>query len=147
MKSGLYTGWVRHRRFAPIVHRFRYRALALALDLDELHMIRFWPLLAVDRAALMSVRQSDYLDGELTRERVWDVQWPHIAELPQTLALHHGSLEYLQEFRRDAGALHIKRRMTMRPTTVAPAALPAWSKMLERLERAETQSLEFAAPK
>lgn len=72
MNSALYTGWVRHRRFEPVRHRFRYRALALALDLDDLQKINFWPLLAVDRAALMSVRQRDYLDGELTTERVWD---------------------------------------------------------------------------
>ena len=72
MNSALYTGWVRHRRFEPVSHRFRYRALALGLDLDDLPKINSWPLLAVDRWALMSVRQSDYLDGELTRERVWD---------------------------------------------------------------------------
>ncbi|MEM9603093.1 MAG: DUF1365 domain-containing protein [Pseudomonadota bacterium] len=72
MNSALYTGWVRHRRFAPVLHRFRYRALALAIDLDDLPTLDRWPLLAVDRFGLMSIRQSDYLDGELTRDRVWD---------------------------------------------------------------------------
>lgn len=79
----------------------------------------------------------------------WDIKLEldgvQLAAVPETLAVHHGSLEYLQEFRLDAGALHIKRRMTMGPATLATTALPAWSKMLERLERAETQSLEFRA--
>ncbi|MEM7376677.1 MAG: DUF1365 domain-containing protein [Pseudomonadota bacterium] len=72
MNSALYTGWVRHRRFAPVLHRFRYRALALAIDLDDLPTLDRWPVLTVDRFGLMSIRQSDYLDGELTRDRVWD---------------------------------------------------------------------------
>jgi len=67
VNSALYTGWVRHRRFAPVSHVFRYRALALAIDLDDLPQIRLWPLLGIDRFGLMSFRQRDYLDGDLTR--------------------------------------------------------------------------------
>ena len=36
MKSCLYAGWVRHRRFAPCPHAFRYRLFLLYLDLAEL---------------------------------------------------------------------------------------------------------------
>lgn len=37
MKSGIFTGKVRHRRFSPKSHRFEYGLYMLALDLDELH--------------------------------------------------------------------------------------------------------------
>lgn len=71
VNSALYTGWVRHRRFNPVSHVFRYRALALAIDLDELPHLRTWPLLGVNRFGLMSLRQQDYLDGDLSRDGVW----------------------------------------------------------------------------
>ncbi|MHC4948252.1 MAG: DUF1365 domain-containing protein [Planctomycetota bacterium] len=34
--SGLYEGWVRHRRRAPVGHAFRYALFMVYLDLDEL---------------------------------------------------------------------------------------------------------------
>ena len=36
MKSALYVGTVRHRRFTPIEHTFRYRIFYAYLDLAEL---------------------------------------------------------------------------------------------------------------
>ena len=36
MESCLYCGWVEHRRFRPIEHRFRYRLFLVCLDLTEL---------------------------------------------------------------------------------------------------------------
>lgn len=36
MNSCLYVGWVRHRRFAPMPHAFRYRVYMTYLDLAEL---------------------------------------------------------------------------------------------------------------
>lgn len=36
MHSAIYTGWVRHRRFQPVSHEFRYRTFMMYLDLDEL---------------------------------------------------------------------------------------------------------------
>jgi uncharacterized protein len=36
MHSTIYTGWVRHRRFQPVLHEFRYRTFMMYLDLDEL---------------------------------------------------------------------------------------------------------------
>jgi len=36
MHSAICTGWVRHRRFAPVTHAFRYRTFMMYLDLDEL---------------------------------------------------------------------------------------------------------------
>jgi len=39
MESCVYEGWVRHRRFAPAEHRFRYRLFLLYLDLSELEEV------------------------------------------------------------------------------------------------------------
>jgi len=39
VKSGLYEGPVRHRRFSPAAHAFRYRLFMLYLDLDELETV------------------------------------------------------------------------------------------------------------
>jgi DUF1365 family protein len=61
MKSALYTGWVRHRRFAPRAHAFRYRIYLTYLDLAELPALfdRFW-LWSARRRALAAFRRSDY---------------------------------------------------------------------------------------
>ena len=44
MHSCLYTGWVRHRRFAPTENSFRYRLFMTYLDLAELPELfdRYW---------------------------------------------------------------------------------------------------------
>jgi DUF1365 family protein len=44
MQSALYIGTVRHRRYAPRPHGFRYRMFMMYLDLDELPGLfdRFW---------------------------------------------------------------------------------------------------------
>jgi DUF1365 family protein len=46
MNSALYVGSVRHRRFAPVRHVFRYRLFYAYLDLSELPQvfdgIPFW---------------------------------------------------------------------------------------------------------
>ena len=34
--SGVYEGWVRHRRHDPVAHEFRYPLFMTYLDLDEL---------------------------------------------------------------------------------------------------------------
>ncbi len=34
--SGIYSGHVRHRRFTPILHRFRYSMFMVYLDVDEI---------------------------------------------------------------------------------------------------------------
>lgn len=61
--SGIYSGWVQHRRFTPVEHSFRYRLFMLCLDLDEESLldsfgwwfkrgVRFW---------CVSFREGDYL--------------------------------------------------------------------------------------
>jgi DUF1365 family protein len=60
--SALYVGTVRHRRFAPVPHRFRYGLYMAYLDLDELPEILdpvpFW---SARRPAPSWFRRADYL--------------------------------------------------------------------------------------
>jgi DUF1365 family protein len=60
--SCIYRGEVRHRRFEPKAHAFRYRLHMLYLDLDELDEVfdGRW-LWSVERANWVSWRRRDYL--------------------------------------------------------------------------------------
>jgi uncharacterized protein len=60
--SAVYEGWVRHRRFAPVQHDFRYRFFLTYLDLAELPSVldRF-PLYSARRRAPARFRRSDYM--------------------------------------------------------------------------------------
>lgn len=62
MNSCLYTGWVRHRRFAPAVHKFRYRLFQVYLDLSELDSVFAgrW-LWSTKRFSLAWFRRADHL--------------------------------------------------------------------------------------
>ena len=62
MKSGVYFGRVRHRRLAPVPHRFTYRMFMLYLDLDELPRVFAgrW-LWSVRRFAPARFRRRDHL--------------------------------------------------------------------------------------
>ncbi len=86
LRSCIYRGWVRHRRFAPLHHAFRYRVFQLYLDLDELDRVfRGVPLFAVDRPALASFRRSDHLgDPALPlADSVRDLVEEHTGARPQ----------------------------------------------------------------
>lgn len=62
MHSCLYEGWVRHRRYTPRAHAFRYRLFMLYLDLDELDTVfRGRWLWSTRRPALAWFRRADYL--------------------------------------------------------------------------------------
>jgi len=67
MKSGVYFGRVRHRRRAPVPHRFTYRMFMLYLDLDELPRVFAgrW-LWSARRAAPARFRRRDHL-GDTSR--------------------------------------------------------------------------------
>ena len=62
LKSCIYRGWVRHRRFVPVAHEFRYRIFFLYLDLDELDQVfrRNW-LWSTRRPALAWFRRGDHI--------------------------------------------------------------------------------------
>lgn len=59
--SALYWGWVRHRRFTPKLHRFRYRVFMAYLDLDELdEVLSLTPLWSAKRLAPARFKRSDF---------------------------------------------------------------------------------------
>lgn len=67
MESCFYEGWVRHRRWAPVRHAFRYRVFQVYLDLDELpELFRgrwFW---SAERPAPAWFRRADHLGDPTT---------------------------------------------------------------------------------
>ena len=80
MNSCLYVGEVRHRRFQPVAHEFRYRLAFFALDLDELDELeRSLRLFAVNRRALFSFRDRDHVDSAAgsTKKKILDLLTAH----------------------------------------------------------------------
>lgn len=62
MHSAIYTGWVRHRRFLPVRHEFRYRIFMMYLDLDELPtLFRGYWLWSYNKRNLAWFKRSDYI--------------------------------------------------------------------------------------
>jgi DUF1365 family protein len=61
-ESAIYEGWVRHRRFEPVDHSFRYRFFLAYLDLAELPgVLDPFPLYSARRRAPARFRRGDYL--------------------------------------------------------------------------------------
>lgn len=79
MTSAIYEGWVRHRRFSPREHRFKYRVFMPYLRLDELPELfdGSW-LWSARRAAPARFKRSDFLGApstpldEAVRQRVFE---------------------------------------------------------------------------
>lgn len=60
--SAVYEGWVRHRRFEPVEHSFRYRFFLMYLDLTELpEALDPYPLYSARRAAPARFRREDFM--------------------------------------------------------------------------------------
>jgi len=60
--SAVYEGWVRHRRFEPIEHGFRYRLFLMYLDLNELpQVLDPYPLWSARRPAAARFRRADFI--------------------------------------------------------------------------------------
>ncbi len=60
--SAVYEGWIRHRRFEPVEHSFRYRLFLMYLDLDELPgVLDPYPLFSARRAAPARFRRNDFM--------------------------------------------------------------------------------------
>ncbi|HUC07807.1 MAG TPA: DUF1365 domain-containing protein [Solirubrobacterales bacterium] len=60
--SAVYEGWIRHRRFEPVEHSFRYRLFLMYLDLDELPgALDPYPLFSARRAAPAHFRRADFM--------------------------------------------------------------------------------------
>jgi DUF1365 family protein len=59
--SAVYEGWIRHRRFEPIEHDFRYRLFLMYLDLGELpEALDPFPLFSARRPAPAHFRRADF---------------------------------------------------------------------------------------
>ena len=73
--SAVYEGWVRHRRFEPVEHSFRYRLFLMYLDLDELpEALDPYPLFSARRAAPARFRRADFM-GDSNRPLAGSVRW------------------------------------------------------------------------
>jgi DUF1365 family protein len=60
--SAVYEGWLRHRRFEPVGHSFRYRLFMAYLDLGELPAVLDpFPLWSARRAAAAHYCREDYM--------------------------------------------------------------------------------------
>jgi hypothetical protein len=60
--SAVYEGWVRHRRFEPVEHSFRYPLFLMYLDLDELPgVLDPFPLFSARRPAPAHFQRSNYM--------------------------------------------------------------------------------------
>jgi uncharacterized protein len=60
--SAVYEGWVRHRRFEPVEHEFRYRLFLMYLDLGELpEVLDPYPGFSARRHAAARFRREDFM--------------------------------------------------------------------------------------
>jgi DUF1365 family protein len=60
--SAVYEGWIRHRRFEPVEHEFRYPLFLMYLDLAELpEVLDPYPLFSARRPALARFRREDFM--------------------------------------------------------------------------------------
>jgi DUF1365 family protein len=60
--SAVYEGWVRHRRFEPVEHKFRYRLFLMYLDLGELpEVLDPHPFFSARGRALARFRREDFM--------------------------------------------------------------------------------------
>jgi DUF1365 family protein len=78
--SAAYEGWVRHRRFEPVEHEFRYPLFLMYLDLAELPgVLDPFPFFSARRRALARFRREDFMGDparpldECARDAVADV--------------------------------------------------------------------------
>ncbi len=62
LKPGVMRGWVRHRRFRPAGHEFRYPLFMVLLDIDRWEeAARVSPFVSCEAFNVLSLRQGDYL--------------------------------------------------------------------------------------
>ncbi len=64
-ESAVYRGWVRHRRFVPKPHAFRYQIFMFYLNLDHLEeaLTAHW-FVSLERRNVVSFRREDYFAGQ-----------------------------------------------------------------------------------
>ena len=81
LASCIYEGWVRHRRYAPHAHAFRYRMYMMYLDLSEIDRVFEGRLLwSINRRNVAEFRRSDFIGDpampldEAVRARVREIR-------------------------------------------------------------------------
>lgn len=94
MNSCLYQGVLRHRRFSPKAHSFRYRMFMAWLDLDELDMLEAVGIRR-NRFAQASFYDVDYPLGTPLKERVLDRLENLTGERPEGRIMLLTQLRYL----------------------------------------------------
>jgi DUF1365 family protein len=91
LRSSLYVGSVMHRRLRPRLHRFKYRAFWLMLDLDEIETLsRKLRLFSHNASNLFSLRSADHGDGSSISLRAQAEQFLRDAGIhsaPRTISL------------------------------------------------------------
>ena len=64
LQSGIYRGYVTHKRFTPVAHQFDYKMAMLALDLDELDSVgQLSGVFSARQWAPLRFNPADYLAG------------------------------------------------------------------------------------
>jgi len=120
VKSALYEGRVRHRRFSPVEHSFEYRIFYAYLDLDELpDVLDPLPGWSARGPAFARFHPADHLGGgpASLRESVCDVVESQcrsrpdgairLLTLPRTLGVAFNPVSFFYCFRRDGSLGHI----------------------------------------
>ena len=60
-----YSGIIRHRRFEPANHEFKYKLFMVCIDLDHLDsLFSRWPLASLNKPALGWFKRSDYVGSK-----------------------------------------------------------------------------------
>lgn len=76
MESAIYSGRIRHRRFAPMGHEFVYSVFMIWLDLDELPAVfsktKLW---SSTGTAFVQFRQQDFFGGTGKPLKVFVLDW------------------------------------------------------------------------
>lgn len=90
MNSALIRASVFHKRMAPKTHEFSYKLTSWLFNVDDLAALnRWWPLTGYNRAALFSVRDTDYGFGanELIADWIKNVITDSLMEAPARVEL------------------------------------------------------------
>lgn len=64
-KHTFYSGIIRHRRFEPTTHEFKYKLFMLCINLDHLDsLFNRWPLASMKKPALGWFKRGDYMGSK-----------------------------------------------------------------------------------
>ena len=65
LKSGIFSGHVLHRRFSPVLHKFKYKMSMFGIDIDEINQIsKKFKLFGTSKFSPIKFNQKDYIINE-----------------------------------------------------------------------------------